>query len=113
MSDRPLLAPEVRDLGLLESALARPRASASAADVYVTVDEQAAALLHSLARHHPLVDGNEPLALGATRAFLGLTGRALALTQEEACTLVMAVAAGELDDVAPIADVLCRGSRRR
>jgi len=112
MTDRPLLAPEVRDLGLLESALARPRASASGADVYVTVDEQAAAL-HSLARHHPLVDGNEPLALGATRAFLGLTGRALALTQEEAYTLVMAVAAGELDDVAPIADVLCRGSRRR
>jgi death-on-curing protein len=99
------LGPEVpvRDHGLLESALARPRATAFGVDAYDTLEEKAAALLHSLARNHALVDGNKRLALAATIAFLGLNGFRLTLTNDEAYTLVIGVASGQLDDVADIA----------
>lgn len=93
----------VRDHGLLESALARPRASAFGAPAYTTLEEQAAALLHSLARNHPLIDGNKRLALAGTIAFLGLNGRRLTCTNDEAYDLVIAVATGAMDDVATIA----------
>lgn len=104
--------PEVRDLGLLESALARPRAAAFGADAYPTVHDKAAALLHSLARNRALVDGNKRLALGATIAFYGMNGVRLALTEDEAYALIVAVAAGELDEVPAIAAALDRGTRR-
>ncbi|GAA2331688.1 type II toxin-antitoxin system death-on-curing family toxin [Saccharopolyspora halophila] len=94
---------EVRDHGLLESALARPRTSAFGAEVYASLEEKAAALLHSLARNHGLVDGNKRLALAATFTFLGVNGKRLTFSNGEAYVVVMAVAAGELDDVASIA----------
>ena len=95
--------PEVRDVGLLESALGRPRATAFGEAAYGTLLDQAAALLHSLARNHPLVDGNKRLALAATLVFLGLNGMRLTMSNEEAYLLVMQVAAGELRDVVDIA----------
>lgn len=100
------LGPEVavRDHGLLESALARPRATAFGADAYERLEDKAGALLHSLARNHALVDGNKRLALAGTIAFLGLNGYRLTLTNDEAYTLVMEVASGQLDDVPDIAD---------
>src|SRR5258708_13405805 len=61
--------PPVRDIGLLESAVARPQATAFGADAYSDLDSKAAALLHSLARNHALVDGNKRLALAALLAF--------------------------------------------
>ena len=101
-----MLGPEVpaRDHGLLQSALARPQATAFGLDAYESLEQKAAALLHSLARNHALVDGNKRLALAATIAFLGLNGYRLTLTNDEAYTLVMEVASGLLDDVADIAD---------
>jgi death on curing protein len=93
----------VRDAGLLESALARPRSTAFGEDAYPSVHGKAAALLHSMARNHALVDGNKRLALAATIAFYGLNGIRLTLSNDEAYDLVMAVAAGELDDVEAIA----------
>lgn len=102
--------PDVRDHGLLESALARPRASAFGADAYPTIEEKAAALLHSLARNHALVDGNKRLGLAATIAFLGINGRALTFTNENAYDFVIAVATGELQDVSAIATVLAQNS---
>jgi death on curing protein len=98
--------PVVRDAGLLESALARPQASAFGADAYSDVYEKAAALLHSLARNHALVDGNKRLALAATIAFLGMNGIRLTLSNDEAYDLVISVAAGTLEDVHAIATVL-------
>lgn len=92
----------VRDPGLLQSALARPRATVFGKDAYVTVTAKAAALLHSLARNHALVDGNKRLALTAVIAFLGLNGRRLTLSNDGAYDLVMAVAAGELEEVGDI-----------
>lgn len=105
--------PVVRDHGLISSAAGRPAATAFGADAYPTLEEKAAALLQPLARNHPLVDGNKRLALAGTIAFLGVNGRRLTLTNDEAYDLVIAVATGELAEVAGIADVLGRGSTER
>jgi death-on-curing protein len=105
--------PEIRDAGLLESALARPRASAFGQDAYPTIHEKAAALLQSLARNHALIDGNKRLALAATLAFYGMNGVRLTLTNDEAYDLVIAVAVGQLDDVAAIAAQLDAHSEAR
>jgi death on curing protein len=103
----------VRDHGLLASAAARPRATAFGTDAYRDVHEKPAALLHALARNHPLVDGNERLALAATIAFYGMNGHRLTLTNDEAYELVMRVAGGSLDDVATIAATLRAGVAAR
>jgi death on curing protein len=99
---------EVRDLGLLESAVHRPRASVLGQEAYPDLFAKAGALLHSLARNHPLVDGNKRLAWLATWVFLAKNGRVLDPATDEAYDLVIAVAAGELDDVAEIASALAR-----
>ena len=104
---------DIRDPGLLESAAARPRASAFGADAYPDLDSKATALLHSLARNHALVDGNKRLALGALIAFYGINGRKLTLTNDAAYDLVMQVAAGQLDSVGEIAAVLEKSTRSR
>jgi death on curing protein len=96
----------VRDYGLLESALARPRATAFGKDAYPDPDAKAAALLHSLARNHALIDGNKRLALAAVISFYGLNGRRLTLTNDAAYHLVMNVASGQLDAVEDIAAIL-------
>lgn len=96
----------VRDLGLLEAAAARPRTGLGGEDAYQSLELKAAALLHSVARNHALVDGNKRLALAATLVFLGVNGWRLDMTNDEAYELVMAVAAGQLDDVTSIATVL-------
>jgi len=103
----------VRDHGLLQSALARPQTTVFGEDAYSSVEEKAAALLHSVARNHGLVDGNERLALAATLAFLGVNGYRLTYTNGEAYDLVMAVATGELDEVGPIANRLAIALERR
>jgi len=95
--------PKVRDLGLLEAAVGRPAASVFGRDAYPDLDAKAAALLHSLARNHALVDGNKRLALAGVIAFYGVNGRRLTLTNDEAYELVMAVADGRLDTVSDIA----------
>lgn len=104
---------DVRDIGLLESALARPQASAFGSDAYPDPQSKAAALLHSVASNHGLVDGNKRLALAATIAFLGINGWRLTLTNDEAYELVVAVASGELDDLEAIADSLRTGTQPR
>lgn len=98
--------PEIRDVGLLESALARPRASAFGEAAYPTIHEKAAALLHSLARNHALVDGNKRLALTAAIAFYGMNGMRLTMTNDQAYELVMSIASGAVDEVAEIAPLL-------
>lgn len=87
----------VRDVGLLEAAAARVRASAFGEDAYPTLELKAAALMHSLCRSHPLVDGNKRLSLLATGAFLRLNGHRFVMSQDHAFDLVMAVAEGLID----------------
>ncbi|OMG22334.1 type II toxin-antitoxin system death-on-curing family toxin [Actinomyces naeslundii] len=86
----------VRDLGLLDSALHRPTATLWGRDAYATTDEKAAALLDSLVRNHPLVDGNKRLGWLATLVFLDINGHWIEAPDDDAYQLVMAVAAGEL-----------------
>jgi death-on-curing protein len=112
---RRVLGPEVavRDYGLLEAALARPKATAFGKGAYPSLDAKTAALLHSLARNHALIDGNKRLGLAAAIAFYGLNGRRLTLTNDEAYDLVMKVAAGELDHVEDIVVILQAGTAPR
>ena len=92
----------MRDRGLLASAAGRPQTTVFGEDAYPHFADKAAALMHSLARNHPLVDGNKRLAWAATRVFCLLNGRDLQLAVDEAEVLVLAVARGELE-VADIA----------
>jgi len=94
---RALGAGPVRDVGLLDSAAARPRASAFGEDAYPTLARKAAALLHSLARNHALVDGNKRLAWLATVVFLDLNASGTELSDDDAFTLVMDASQGRLD----------------
>ena len=87
----------VRDVGLLESAVARPRTNLFGEDAYPTLTTKAAALLHSICRNHALVDGNKRLAWLAATVFLDINGAAVTPSQDEAFELVMAVAEGTLD----------------
>jgi death on curing protein len=87
----------VRDHGLLASAAARPRTSAFGRDAYPEFADQAAALMHSLARNHALIDGNKRLAWAATRVFCLLNGRDLRLDVDQAEATVVAAARGDLD----------------
>jgi death on curing protein len=103
----------VRDYGLLEAALARPQATAFGKDAYPSLDAKAAALLHSIARSHALIDGDKRLALAAAIAFYGLDGRRLTLTNDQACDLVISVAAGQLDNVDDITAVLQHATQPR
>ena len=103
----------VRDYGLLEAALARPQATAFGKDAYPHLDAKAAALLHSIARNHALIDGNKRLALAAVIAFYGLNGRRLTLTNDQAYDLVISVAAGQLDNVDDVAAVLQHATQPR
>lgn len=78
-------------------------------EAYPTLAEKAAALMHSLARNHPLVDGNMRLAWTATRVFCLLNGTDLRLSVDDAERLVVGVAAGEID-VPDLAKLLVLGS---
>ena len=103
----------VRDYGLLEAALARPQATAFGKGAYPSLDAKAAALLHSIARNHALIDGNKRLALAAVIAFYGLNGRRLTLTNDAAYDLVISVATGHLDTVDAIVAILQTATQPR
>jgi death on curing protein len=101
----------VRDMGLLSAALARVEARAHGRDVYPSIEEQAAALLHSLATSAPLVRGNRPFAWAATAVYLARRGRPSVLTDAQAVELVTDLLTGRVETVATIAGRL-RGDAR-
>jgi len=86
----------VRDMGLLESALARPQATFGQDELYPDLWSKAAALMHSLIRNHPFVDGNKRTALAATGIFLELNGYALTASNEAVLEFTRQVAVGEM-----------------
>lgn len=102
----------VRDYGLLESALARPRASVFGGDAYRDPHLKAAALMHSLARNHALVDGNKRLAWTASRTFLAINGQWISAPEDDRFDFVIAVATGALADLECIAEQLRAWSYR-
>lgn len=64
----------IRDLGLIDSAVARPQASFGGQDLYTNIFDKAAALLQSLLKNHPFVDGNKRTALTSAGLFLKING---------------------------------------
>ena len=74
IAERLLPTVEARDAGLLEAAVARPRASAFGQAAYPTLHQKAATPLHSLVRGHALVDGNKRLGLASVIALYGMNG---------------------------------------
>jgi len=87
----------VRDAGLLAAAAGRPQSSIFGQDAYPSLAEKAAALMHSLARNHALLDGNKRLAWAASRVFCLINGTDLRYDVDDAEALVLAVAAGGRD----------------
>ena len=87
----------VRDVGLLDSAVNRPRSNAFGEDAYATISLKAAALLQSMTKNHALGDGNKRLAWLSTVVFCDLNGIAPQLTDDEAFQLVYDVASSRLD----------------
>jgi death on curing protein len=96
----------VGDYGLLESALARPRASVFGQDAYPDLHLKAAALLHSLARNHALVDGNKRLAWTACRTFLAINAHWISAPEDERFDFVIRVATGAMSGLDEIAERL-------
>ena len=90
--------PPIRDLGLLAAAAARPQASAFGDDAYPDLWTKAAALLHSIVKNHPLVDGNKRLGWLACAVFLDINGRdPTVASNDEVYDLVMHVAAHPIE----------------
>lgn len=96
----------VSDYGLLESALARPRASVFGEDAYPDLHLKAAALMHSLARNHALMDGNKRLAWTACRTFLAINGQWISAPEDDRFEFVIQVATGAFADLQKIAEQL-------
>jgi death on curing protein len=97
---------EIIDIGLLQSAVARPQQSAFGEDAYPPTDEKAAALLHSLVANHALQDGNKRLGWASTVLFYAMNDIHLAEHEDEQVEFVVAIAAGRLSHVPEIAKKL-------
>lgn len=82
----------VRDLGLLDSAIARPRASFGGEDFYPNIFSRAAALAHSLICNHPFIDGNKRTGYMGMRLFLNLNRYDLKASLDERYKLVVEIA---------------------
>jgi death-on-curing protein len=104
-------AMEVRDWGLVESALARPQSTVFGEDAYPSLYDKAAALLLSLVINDPLVGGNRRMELAATVAFLLKNGQELVYDEDTAYDFVISVADGTRREVTEVADVLAAWAR--
>jgi death on curing protein len=108
--------PQVRDVGLLGAAAARPQTTVGGSDAYPDVWTKAAALLDSVVNNHGLVDGNKRLGWLATAVFLHINGIDVSVADnDEVYDLVMDVAGGHpsVDEVAGRLRALDHRRRRR
>jgi death on curing protein len=87
----------LRDRGLLESALERPR-NRFYYDLEGDLADLAASYGFGIARNHPFVDGNKRIAFQAMYVFLGLNGLKIESSEEEVVALVLSLARGEVDE---------------
>ncbi|GAB1407198.1 type II toxin-antitoxin system death-on-curing family toxin [Thermomonas brevis] len=91
-------APGVRDMSLLDSALARPRQLAAYGNPPPDFAALAAALAHGIARNHPLVDGNKRTAHVCYRVFLALNGMELRASPEAKYLHMLGLAEGSVSE---------------
>ena len=101
----------VRDLSLLESALARPKAGFGQAEFFPDLMRKAAALIDSLVRNHPFVDGNKRAGIAGAALFLQLNGYQLIATNEELETFTLNVTT-QKPDLEEIVEWFTRRSRQ-
>lgn len=87
----------LRDLALLQSAVSRPAAAFENRDLYPTLFHKAAALMESLARNHPFIDGNKRTAITSAALFLMMNGYVLVAPQREVVDFAVAVSTGKVD----------------
>jgi len=85
----------IRDMGLLESAIAQPRMTFGGEDLYPSLLEKAAALGFSIIMNHPFVDGNKRTGHAATETFLVLNGLEINASVDEQERMVMAIASSK------------------
>lgn len=88
----------VRDVGLLEAALAPPQQRYAYGDPPPDLAELAASLAHALARNHPFVDGNKRTAHVCYRAFIRLNGGDLVASDEEKYAMMIGLSEGSLSE---------------
>jgi death on curing protein len=91
-------APGIRDLSLLESAIARPRSHAAYGQA--DIPELGAIYALAIARNHPFIDGNKRTAFVALETFLILNGLELTASDAEATVMMLDMAGGQIDDAA-------------
>jgi death-on-curing protein len=84
----------VRDEGLLKSALARPLASFGGEDLYPSPEEKAAAILESIVKNHPFIDGNKRTGYVMMRLLLMKFGQDVVASEDEKYDFVIAIASG-------------------
>lgn len=87
----------VRDIGLLESAVARPQATFDGKELYTDIFEKAAALMESLVNNHPFVDGNKRTGIACAVLFLKQNGHTLHTQNSDLEAFTLQVAKSELD----------------
>jgi death on curing protein len=104
--------PGLRDRGLLESALARPRQHYSYAESIDVVD-MAALYTIAIVQNHPFVDGNKRAGFLAGTLFLELNGFHFGASEEEVISTVLALAAGDLDEAGYAAWLRAQSRPRR
>jgi death on curing protein len=94
----------IRDIGLLESAVNRPSTSIYGQEAYESFAEKVAALMHSLASNHALIDGNKRLTWASGRLFAIINDRDFKVGVDEAEEVIVGLAGGQLDakSLAPI-----------
>jgi death on curing protein len=90
-------APGIRDLGLLESAIAQPKATFGGIDLYPSLVEKAAALGLALVQDHPFVDGNKRVGHAAMETFLVLNGAEIDARVADQERVMLDLAAGRIE----------------
>lgn len=87
----------VRDLNLLDSAIHRPQSSFMGEDLYPTIFDKAAALIHSILLNHPFIDANKRTSIASAAYFLHLNGYELEMEQKEVVEFALKVESKQLN----------------
>ena len=86
----------VKELGLLDSALARPRTTLFGEDAYPTLELKAAAMVHSIIKNHAMVDGNKRTSWFMLSSFLYINGYFIEMTADEGMEFTLGIATDKL-----------------
>lgn len=87
----------VRDEGLLKSAIERPFSGFGETEFYPTPEEKAGAILESIIKNHPFIDGNKRTGYVLMRLILMQFGKDITATQDEKYSFVIEVASGQIE----------------